>query len=140
MSAEATGSTNSAPMVTDEGDSSPLREMVRDGNTYREVEMEDASGEDSSSGEEEGEKDWEEKDRGKPNFKCAVPGAGPQQSSQEFFRRSARLGGGVLDVFETRGKMRGALTRSLSTAAQESPQQRGTALTLNAGCDTGVVS
>jgi len=88
MSAEATGSTNSAPMVTDEVDSSPVRELVRDGKGYREVEMEDAGSEGSSGAEEEeAESECEGKGGGRPNFKRAARGAGKLQSTQEFFRR-----------------------------------------------------
>jgi len=141
MSAGATSSTHSAPMVTDEVDSSPLRELVRDGKGYREVEMEDAGSVTSDSGseeeEEEKEKEWEGKGRGRPNFKRAVPGAGRLQSTPEFFRHGYGTEVNIFDTprerpVDTPGKtpMRGALARSLSAAAR-SPQQVGTAETLN---------
>jgi len=112
MSAGATGATNAAPMVADEADSSPLRQLVMDGKGYREVEMEDANSGGESEEEEEG---WEGKSRGRPNYKRAAPGAGrQQQSTQEFFRRGSQLSMGELNMFDTPGKtpMKGALARS----------------------------
>ena len=130
MSAEATGATNSAPMVPDEVDSSPLRELVRDGKGYREVEMEDADSKGSSGTEEEEvESEWEGKGQGRPNFKRAARDGGGRQSIQEFFRCGAQHSMGVLNIFDTPGKtpMRGALASSLSAAATSSPPEGGTA-------------
>ena len=79
MSAEANSSTNSALMVAEGVDSSPLRELVRDGKGYREVEMEDADSEAGSSGAEQEEMEWDGKSRGRPNYgRRAVLGARPQ--------------------------------------------------------------
>jgi hypothetical protein len=156
MSGETTAPREAAPLVAAEAgqsESSLLRELVGDAGDYREEDMEDA-GSEASSGLSELEsgvgEEWEGKDRGRPNFRRAAPGAGQQQSTQEFFRRGN--GGGTSggrahnddDVFATPrpSVMRGALARSLSAAAS-SPQQVGTAQTLNSakteGEGTGMV-
>ena len=101
--------------------------------------MEDAGSDAGSSGlsemeSEEEEEQWEGKDNGRPNFKRAAPGAGKEQSTQEFFRRgNGNASRNDDDFFATPGKqtMRGARARSLSAVAPRSPQQVGTALTQN---------
>jgi len=100
------------------------RELVEDIGSYREEEMEDPGSEASSSlseveSKEGKESQWEEKDNGQPNFKRAVPGAGKEQSMQEFFQHGN--GNEVCNddnIFATPGKqiMRGALAHSLSAA------------------------
>jgi len=142
MSGGGTESTEAAPLVADHIGTHLLAEQVGDQETYREEEMEDVVSDAESSdlseleSEEEG-KQWEGKDKGRPNFKRAAAGTGQQQSTQEFFRRGNGCDNGMRDddnFFATTGKqsMRGALARSLSAAAS-SPQQVGSALTLNSG-------
>jgi len=126
----------------DLSEGSLLRELVGDTGSYTEEEMEDAGSEGSSGLSElwsEVAAEWEGRDRGRPNFTCAATGAGQQQSTQEFFRRGAQLSMGELNMFDTPGKapMRGALARSLSAAATSSPQQVGTAETLNLAKSAG---
>jgi len=94
----------------------------------------------SSEGEMEVEQEWEGKGCGRPNFKRATTGARQQQSTQKFFRRSAQLSMGELNIFDSPGKMpiRGALARSLSAAAaSSSPQEGGMAQTLNLAKEGG---
>jgi len=142
MSGGETVPDETAPLVAVEAgqsESSLLRELVGDAGDYREVDMGDA-GSEASSGlselESEVEEEWEGKDRGRPNFRRAAPGAGRQQSTQEFFRRgndSSRD-----DIFSEPNKqiMRGALAHSRSAAAG-SPQQVGMAQTLKGAKDPG---
>jgi len=145
MSGGGTESTETAPLVADHIGTHLLAEQVGDQETYREEEMEDVESDAESSdlseleSEEEGEQ-WEGKDKGRPNFKRAVAGAGQQQSTQEFFRR----GNGCDNVMHdddnffatTRNQsMRGALACSLSAAAS-SPQQVGSDLTPNSARDS----
>ena len=68
---------------------------------------------------------WEGQDRGRPNFKCAAPGAEQQQSMQEFFRRGTQLSMGEMNILDTPGKtsMRGTLVHALSVGATSSPHQ-----------------
>jgi hypothetical protein len=112
-----------------------LRELLGD-QTFREEEMGDADSEISSGlSEVESEKEeeqWEGKGKGRPNFKRAAPGAGQEQSTQEFFRRGNHGARDDDDVFATPSNpgLKGALARSLSAVAS-SPQQVGTAQTLN---------
>jgi len=91
MSGKATPSNEAALVVATDIDTSLARELVGDLGSYREEEMGDAGSEASSSlseveSEESMEKQWEGKDNGRPNFKRAAPGAGKEQSTQEFFR------------------------------------------------------
>jgi len=139
MSVGATASDEAAQLVAAEVDQNEkllCRELVGD----QEEEMEDNSGSELSEVEssavagmevDEAPKKWEGQDRGRPNFKRAAPGAGQQQSTQEFFRRGAQLSIGALNIFDTPGKTptRGALAHALSAVA--SPQQVGTVETLN---------
>ena len=80
-SGDATLLTIAAPVVTAEGDLSEgalLRELVENTGSYREEEMEDTGSESSGLSElesEEEEKEWDQKDSGRPNFKHAAPGA-----------------------------------------------------------------
>jgi len=145
MSGGGTESTESAPLVADHIGTHLLAEQVGDQETYREEEIEDVeSGAESSDlseleSEEEG-KQWEGKDKGRPNFKRAAVGAGQQQSTQEFFRHGNGGNNGMSDddnFFATTGKqsMRAALARSLSAAAS-SPQQVESALTPNSASDS----
>ena len=117
-----------------------LVEQVGDQETYRKEEMEDVESDAKSSdlseleSEEEG-KQWEGKDKGRPNFKHITAGAGQQQSTHEFFQRGNGCNNDIHDddnFFVTTGKqsIRGALVRSLSAVASR-PQQVGSALTLN---------
>jgi len=146
MTGGAGKSTEAAPVVAasiDQSESSLLRELVGDEEALREVEMGDDSGSElteleSSLGGEMKEEEWEGKNRGRPNFRRAAPGAQRQQSTQEFFRRGNLNGHGNDDgdednIFATPGKtaMRGALARSLSLAVASNPQQVATAETLN---------
>jgi len=142
MSGGETVPDETAPLVAVEAsqsESSLLRELVGDAGDYREVDMGDA-GSKASSGlselESEVEEEWEGKDHGRLNFRRAAPGAGQQQSTQEFFRR----GNDSLcdDIFSELNKqiMRGALAHSLSAAAG-SPQQVGMAQTLKGAKDLG---
>jgi len=141
MSGEATQSNEAAAVVAADIDISLARELVGDLGSYREEEMEDAGSEASSGlSEVESEKgmegQWEGKDNGRPNFKRAAPGAGREQSTQEFFRHGK--GNTVRneeDIFATSGKqiMRGALAHSLTAATPSSGQQVEMALTLNSG-------
>jgi len=147
MSAEAIGPNEAAPVVAariDQSESSLLRELVGDEEALREVEMGDDSGSElteleSSVGEamEVEEEEWEGKNRGRPNFRRAAPGAQRQQSMQEFFRHGNTYGHDD-DIFWTPGKqvMRGALARSL-TVATSSQQQVGMAETRNAAKSSG---
>jgi len=148
MSGGATQPSEAAPMVTASAgpsEGSLLRELVGDRGDYRGEEMEEDSGSElseleSSEGEMEVEEEWEGKGCGRPNFKRATTGARQQQSIQEFFRRGAQLSTGELNIFDSPGKtsMRGALTRSLSAAAaSSSPQEGGTAQTLNLAKEGG---
>jgi len=94
----------------------------------------------SNGGEMEVEEQWEGNSCGRPNFKRATTGARQQQSTQEFFRRIAQLSMGELNIFGSPRKtpMWGALTRSLSAAAaSSSPQEGGTAQTLNLAKERG---
>ena len=129
-----------APMVTanaGQDESALLRELVGD----REEEMRDASSGLSdleSAGEEEVEKEGKCNGTGRPNFVRAATGAGKRvESTQQFFRRANKnrndLRSDDDDMFATPSSqtMRGALSRTLSAAATSSPQQVGTALTLN---------
>jgi len=145
MSGGGTESTEAAPLVADHIGTHLLAEQVGDQKTYREEEMEDVESDAESSdlsgleSEEEG-KQWEGKDEGRPNFKCAAAGTGQQQSTQEFFRRGNGCDNGMRDddnFLATTGKpsIRGALARSLSAAAS-SPQQVGSALTPNSARDS----
>jgi len=82
------------------------------------------------------ESQWEGKDNGRPNFKHAAPGAGKEQSTQEFFRHgNGNEARNDDDIFVTPGRqiMRGALVCSLSATTPSSGQQVGMALTLNSG-------
>jgi len=122
-----------------------LRELVGDRGDYRGEEMEEDSGSElseleSSGGEMEVEEEWEGKGCGRPNFKRATTGTRQQQSTQEFFRRGAQLSMGELNIFDSPRKtpMRGALAHSLSAAAtSSSPQEGGTAQTLNLAKEGG---
>jgi hypothetical protein len=131
MSAEATKPNEAAPVVAariDQSESTLLRELVRDKEALREVEMGDDSGSEHTELEssmggamEVEEEEWERKNRGRPNFRRAAPGAQRQQSTQEFFRRGNTYGHDD-NIFSTPGTqvMRGALVHSL-TAATSSP-------------------
>jgi len=122
-----------------------LRELVRDRGDYRGEQMEEDSGRElseleSSEGGMEVEAEWKGKGCGRPNFKCATTGTRQQQSTQESFRRGAQLNMGELNIFDSSGKtpMRGALACSLSAAAAcSSPQEGGTAQTLNLAKEGG---
>jgi len=122
-----------------------LWELMGDRGDYRGEEMEEDSGSElseleSSEGEMEVEEEWEGKGCGRTNFKRATTGARQQQSTQDFFRRGAQLSTGELNIFDLPGKtpMRGALARSLSAvAASSSPQEGGTAQTLNLAKEGG---
>jgi len=133
--------------VTAEGDPSQgslLRELVEDTGSYCKEEMEDVGSESSGISElesEEEEKEWDQKDSGRPNFKHATPGAEQQQqSTSDFFQHG---NGTSLETYDSSffatppGKqaMRGALAHSLSAGAR-SPQQVGSALTLNSARDS----
>jgi len=86
------------------------------------------------------EEEWEGKGCGRPNFKCNTTGTRQQQSTQDFFRRGAQLSMGELNIFDSLRKtpMRGALACSLSAAAaSSSPQEGGTAQTLNLAKEGG---
>jgi len=144
MSGGATQLSEAAPMVTASAgpsEGSLLRELVGDRGDYRGEEMEDSGSElESSEGEMEVEEEWEGKGCRRPNFKRATTGARQQQSTQDFFRRGAQLTMGELNIFDSPGKspMREALTRSLSAAAaSSSPQDGGTAQTLNLAKEGG---
>jgi len=109
MSVGATEPTETAPVVAAEAgqsESSPLRELVGD----QEVEMGDGSGRKLSELESSvvGGMEMEE-ELGRPKFRRAVPGAGQQQSTQNFFQRGNyhRLGNGSRDnddIFATPSK------------------------------------
>jgi len=123
MSGGATASDEAAQLVAAEVDQNEkllCRELVGD----QEEEMEDDTGselsalESSVAGEmavDEATEGWEGQARRRPNYKRAAPSAG-QQSTQEFFRRGARLSMGEVNIFDTPEKtpMRGALARALS--------------------------
>jgi len=145
MSGGGTESTEATPLVADHIGTHLLAEQVGDQETYREEEMEDVESDAESSNlseleSEEKGKQWEGKDKGRPNFKRAVAGAGQQQVTQDSFRCGNGCNNSMRDddnFFATTGKqsMRGALTRSLSAAAS-SPQQVGSALTPNSARDS----
>jgi len=145
MSGGGTESTEAAPLVADHIGTHLLAEHMGDQETYREKEMEDveSNAESSDLSELESEKEgkqWEGKDKGRPNFKRAVAGTGQQQSTQEFFRHGNGYDNSARDddnFFATTGKqsMRGALAPSLSAAAS-SRQHMGSALTPNSSKDS----
>jgi len=136
MSDEEGTSAAKAPVVAGSADLSGGK------GDYREEEMDDTSGSELSElessevkmkEEEEEVEEWEGKSCGRPNYERATAGVGRQQSTPEFFRRGAQPSMSELNIFDRPGKtpMRGALARSLSVAAGSSPQQVGTAETLN---------
>ena len=114
MTGGAGESTEAAPVVAaniDQSESALLRERVGDKEVLREVEMGDDSGSELTELEssvggtmEAGGGEWEGKGRGRPNFRRAAPGAGQQQSIQDFFRHGAQLSMGELNIFDTPGK------------------------------------
>jgi len=89
MTGVAGESTEAAPVVAasiDQSESSLLRELVGDEEALQEVEMGDDSGSElteleSSLGGEMEEEEREGKNRGRPNFRRAAPGAQRQQST-----------------------------------------------------------
>ena len=148
MSSEEVPSNEAAPVVATDIDTSLARELGGDLGSYSEEEMEDVGSEASSGlseveSKESVEKQWEGKDNGRPDFKCAVSGVGKEQSTQEFFQQgNGNASHNDDDIFATPGRqtMMGALARLLSAVAPSSPQQVGTALTLNSaeGSSKGV--
>jgi len=81
MSGGATESTEVAPLVAGHIDAHLLAEQVEDQGTYREEEIDEAESDAKSSDlseleSEEEEEQWEGKDKGRPNYKCTVVGAG----------------------------------------------------------------
>jgi len=152
MTGGAGKSTEVAPVVAasiDQSESSLLKELVGDEEALRKVEMGDDSRSElteleSSLGGEMEEEEWEGKNRGRPNFRRAAPGAQQQQSRQEFFWRGNLNGhsnndGDEDNIFTTPGKtaMRGALARLLLLVVASNPQQVATAETLNPAKGSG---